>query len=122
MDIKKNKRKKSLKKTLKIIKEIKSNTPKIIFKVKNLVVTLRNKSQLNRWLELYPDGKYTRKYLPVLSDIPDKFLFNPWEAPKDVLESAGIKLGENYPLPIVEIGSSRQKALEAFATTKTLIA
>ena len=59
MNIKKNNRKKSLKKTLKIIKEIKSNTPKIIFKVKNLVVTLRNKSQLNRWLELYPDGKYT---------------------------------------------------------------
>ena len=54
--------------------------------------------------------------------MPDKFLFNPWEAPKDVLESAGIKLGVNYPLPIVEIGSSRQKALEAFATTKTLIA
>ena len=59
MNSKKNNRKKSLKKTLKILKEIKSNTPKIIFKVKNLVVTLRNKSQLNRWLELYPDGKYT---------------------------------------------------------------
>ena len=68
-----------------------------------------------------PDGKYTRKYLPVLNDMPDKFLFNPWEAPEDVLRSAGVKLGENYPLPIVEIGSSRQKALEAFATTKTLI-
>ena len=68
------------------------------------------------------DGKYTRKYLPVLNDMPDKFLFNPWEAPEDVLRSAGVKLGENYPLPIVEIGSSRQKALEAFATTKTLIA
>ena len=69
-----------------------------------------------------PEGKYTRKYLPVLNDMPDKFLFNPWEAPEDVLRSAGVKLGENYPLPIVEIGSSRQKALEAFATTKTLIA
>ncbi|MDC3085912.1 DNA photolyase family protein [Pelagibacteraceae bacterium] len=69
-----------------------------------------------------PNGKYTKKYLPVLSDMPDKFLFNPWEAPEDVLRSAGVKLGENYPLPIVEIGSSRQKALEAFATTKTLIA
>jgi deoxyribodipyrimidine photo-lyase len=68
-----------------------------------------------------PEGKYTRKYLPVLNDMPDKFLFNPWEAPEDVLRSAGVKLGENYPLPIVEIGSSRQKALEAFATTKTLI-
>ena len=69
-----------------------------------------------------PEGKYTRKFRPVLNDMPDKFLFNPWEAPEDVLRSAGVKLGENYPLPIVEIGSSRQKALEAFATTKTLIA
>ena len=38
--------------------------------------------------------------------------------PEDVLVSANVKLGKDYPLPIVEIGSSRQKALEAFATTK----
>jgi len=69
-----------------------------------------------------PEGRYTRKYLPVLRNMPDKFLFNPWEAPEDVLKSADVKLGDNYPLPIVEIGSSRQKALEAFSTTKTLIA
>ncbi|MBH70470.1 MAG: hypothetical protein CMP69_04440 [Flavobacteriales bacterium] len=46
-------------KSLKIIDEIKSNVPKITFKAKNLIVTLTNKSQLKRWLELYPDGKYT---------------------------------------------------------------
>ena len=65
-----------------------------------------------------PDGKYTKKYIPELKDMPNKYLFNPWEAPEDVLVSANVKLGQNYPLPIVEIGSSRQKALEAFATTK----
>ena len=43
---------------------------------------------------------------------------SPWEAPRDVLEAANVRLGDNYPLPIVEIGSSRQKALEAFASTK----
>ena len=66
-----------------------------------------------------PDGKYTKKYIPELKDMPNKYLFNPWEAPKDVLDSANVKLGKDYPMPIVEIGSSRQKALEAFATTKS---
>ena len=62
-----------------------------------------------------PDGKYTKKYIPELKDMPNKYSFNPWEAPKDVLESANIKLGKDYPMPIVEIGSSREKALEAGA-------
>ena len=51
--------------------------------------------------------------------MPNKYLFNPWEAPRDILDSANVKLGKDYPMPIVEIGSSRQKALEAFATTKS---
>lgn len=59
MNEKKYKRKKSKEKTLKIIKEIKSSTPKIIFTARNLVVTLRKKSQLDTWLSLYPEGKYT---------------------------------------------------------------
>ena len=65
-----------------------------------------------------PDGKYTKKYIPELRDMPNKYLYNPWEAPKEILESANVRLGDNYPLPIVEIGTSRQKALEAFASTK----
>ena len=46
-------------KRLKILKEIKDSTPAIVFKAHNLVVTLRNKSQLNTWLKLYPEGTYT---------------------------------------------------------------
>ncbi len=62
MEKKKYRRAKSLKKTLKSISEIKDRVPKIIFKTHNLVVTLRNKSQLKRWLELYPQGQYTINY------------------------------------------------------------
>ena len=43
----------------KILQEIKNSTPSIVFKAHNLVVTLRNKSQLNTWLKLYPEGTYT---------------------------------------------------------------
>ena len=55
---KKYKRKKSLKKTIQEINIIKKSVPKIIFRAKNLVVTLKNKQQIKRWLELYPDGTY----------------------------------------------------------------
>ena len=43
----------------KILNEIKNNTPSIVFKARNLIVTLRNKSQLKTWLNLYPEGTYT---------------------------------------------------------------
>ena len=62
MEEKKIKRKRSLKKTWDTIKKIKNSTPKIIFRAHNLVVTLKNKAQLNRWLKIYPEGKYTINY------------------------------------------------------------
>lgn len=58
-EVKKYKRKKSLKKTLNTVIKIKNSTPKIIFKAESLVVTLRNKAQLNRWLKVYPNTYYT---------------------------------------------------------------
>jgi deoxyribodipyrimidine photo-lyase len=63
-------------------------------------------------------GLYTRKFVPELQRMPDKYLFNPWEAPADILYSAGIELGSNYPKPIVDLKESRNSALEAFASLK----
>ena len=58
-EVKKYKRKKSLKKTLNTVIEIKNSTPKIIFKAESLVVTLRNKAQLNRGIKIYPNACHT---------------------------------------------------------------
>ena len=73
---------------------------------------------ITQGLKFDPEGHYTKKYVPELSNMPSKYLFNPWEAPKEVLESAGVELGKNYPEPIVDLKISRDIALEAFATTK----
>ena len=59
---KKQKRKKHLKNALNKIEAIKKTVPKIVFKANNLVVTLKNKSQLSRWLEIYPEGTYNINY------------------------------------------------------------
>ena len=64
------------------------------------------------------DGEYTRHFIPELANLPSKFLFNPWEAPKKVLKDANVKLGVNYPTPIVDIRASRARALMAFDSLK----
>ncbi|MBT7236904.1 MAG: hypothetical protein HN866_04945 [Gammaproteobacteria bacterium] len=56
-----SKRRKSLNKTKQILEDIKKRTPKIVFTAKNLIVTLRNRSQLDKWLKIYPDGEYIIK-------------------------------------------------------------
>ena len=61
------------------------------------------------------DGSYTRKYVPEISALPDRYLFQPWNTPDNILKNAGITLGKTYPMPIVDAGFSRTRALEAFA-------
>ena len=61
-----------------------------------------------------PDGAYTKTYIPELQNLPAEYLFNPWEAPQNILDQSGIILGKDYPLPIVDLKMSRIRALKAF--------
>ncbi|XP_072165328.1 cryptochrome-1-like [Diadema setosum] len=49
-----------------------------------------------------PNGEYVRRYLPVLKDMPIRYLFEPWKAPRAVQEKANCIVGRDYPEPIVE--------------------
>lgn len=61
-----------------------------------------------------PDGAYVREFVPELKNMPNTYIHKPWEAPKAILNSANISLGRNYPLPIVDLKKSREKALEGY--------
>ncbi|MEL7487291.1 MAG: deoxyribodipyrimidine photo-lyase, partial [Pseudomonadota bacterium] len=65
-----------------------------------------------------PDGAYTRKYVPELAELPNKYLQKPWTAPAAVLKDAGVVLGDTYPEPIVDHAAARQAALDAFNSIK----
>ncbi|GAB1599142.1 cryptochrome-1-like [Argonauta hians] len=47
------------------------------------------------------NGDFVRTYVPVLKDMPLKYLFCPWKAPLDVQEAANCIVGKDYPFPIV---------------------
>lgn len=62
-----------------------------------------------------PEGQYTKKFIPELSLIPNKYLFKPWEAPKHILQEAKINLGTTYPYPIIDLKNSRAFALKTYS-------
>ena len=65
-----------------------------------------------------PHGDYVKKYVPELKKLERKYLHKPWEAPMDVLLAAGLRLGKDYPHPVVDIKKSRDSALEAYEQIK----
>lgn len=65
-----------------------------------------------------PQGNYVRRWVPELGQLSKRFIHRPWEAPATELQKAGIKLGVDYPLPVIDHKRGRERALEALASLK----
>jgi deoxyribodipyrimidine photo-lyase len=65
-----------------------------------------------------PEGKFIRRYLPVLAKLSGKAIHAPWKAGEIELAAAGVTLGVNYPSPIVDHDVARTKTLERFGAVK----
>lgn len=61
-----------------------------------------------------PDGAYVRRWAPELARLSNTVIHAPWTAPPAQLEGAGVRLGRDYPRPIVDHAQARQRALAAY--------
>jgi len=58
-----------------------------------------------------PQGAYLSRWLPELADVPPALMHEPWKDPA-LLRRSG------YPAPMVDLGQSRQRALDAYQRLK----
>ncbi|MGI9215997.1 MAG: cryptochrome/photolyase family protein [Hydrogenophaga sp.] len=65
-----------------------------------------------------PQGKFIKRYLPQLADLPESCVHAPWQARELELAAAGVELGKTYPRPIVDHAEARERTLLRYAVVK----
>jgi len=65
--------------------------------------------------EYDPDGEFVREYVPELAPLPDAHLPRPEKAPIAVQDDCGVRIGEDYPRPIVDFEARADAARTTYA-------
>jgi len=65
-----------------------------------------------------PDGAFIRRYLPALAGLDARAIHAPWLARPLDLQLAGVRLGQDYPLPLVDHAQARARTLLRYGFLK----
>ncbi|QSI76784.1 cryptochrome/photolyase family protein [Niveibacterium microcysteis] len=66
-----------------------------------------------------PDGRFIRRYLPELADVPTRWIHAPWlMSPLEQAAHACV-IGRDYPPPLVDHAQARERTLQRFKLVKT---
>jgi deoxyribodipyrimidine photo-lyase len=57
-----------------------------------------------------PDGRYVRRWVPELANVPNERITQPWTMGPLEQQAAGCVIGEDYPAPIVDHKVERERA------------
>jgi deoxyribodipyrimidine photo-lyase len=65
-----------------------------------------------------PDGDYVRRWVPELRGVAGAAVHEPWRLDAGAQAAAGVRVGTDYPAPIVEHAAARERALAVYGATK----
>jgi deoxyribodipyrimidine photo-lyase len=64
-----------------------------------------------------PEGKYVRRWVPELRNVPDRHLVRPWLMPEQDQDVSGCRIGTDYPEPVIDHAEERRTAVERYRAT-----
>uniref|UniRef100_A0A3Q0SW87 Cryptochrome circadian regulator 2 n=1 Tax=Amphilophus citrinellus TaxID=61819 RepID=A0A3Q0SW87_AMPCI len=59
-----------------------------------------------------PSGDYIRHYVPILKDYPNRYIYEPWNAPESLQKAANCVVGVDYPKPMINHAESSRLNIE----------
>ncbi len=69
-----------------------------------------------------PEGAYVRRWVPELRGIDGPAIHEPWTLDAAAQSAAGVRIGTDYPAPIVDHAAARERALAVYGATKAAAA
>jgi len=61
-----------------------------------------------------PLGEAVRRWLPELANVPVQYIHTPWTMPVELQTHLGCVIGRDYPAPIIQHDSARQRILHVY--------
>lgn len=61
-----------------------------------------------------PDGRFIRRHLPELAAVPGRWIHAPWRMPAVEQRQCGVRIGRDYPAPIVDHAAARARTLARY--------
>jgi deoxyribodipyrimidine photo-lyase len=65
-----------------------------------------------------PDRAYIRRWVPEIAALPNAWIHKPYDAPANVLAASGVVLERDYPRPVLDLTTGRDRALAAYDAVK----
>jgi deoxyribodipyrimidine photo-lyase len=57
-----------------------------------------------------PEGIFIKKWVPELANVPTNYIHEPWKMTEMEQSFCGVKIGKDYPLPIIDLEESGKNA------------